>query len=451
MITSLWTIPTTRRCTGKPRPAAGARGTVPLHRSLTPVPRRRRSFVAALVERCDLPRDAVEFGLLNPERHAVTTGASRNLLLLHTAGDVCLQVDDDTLAQVAPCPAARDGLALSSRFDPTAFWFLPDDEPNVAETAGGADLLAVHERLLGRRPGDCMTAPGELDLDHVGAALFRKRGTVVVSAAGVAGDSGMGSSIAFLTLDDESRSRLLRSERDYRHALAGHRVLRGVTRPTICDAAYCMALNLGLDNRRLLPPFLPVLRNQDGVFAALVRGSLGDDFFGFLPWVVLHKPPTARPASAVPWREAVRLRGGQIIQTLLRAIPLSPTPTDPAGSLRKLGQAVVDMASMPQPDFDETVRLQLWAQMSRQATHLTAQLRRYGEQPDYWAADVRQLLAALAEELPDERFPVLSDIDDRGRFRALVLRLGHLLQAWPDIVAAARDLRTHGVRPALPV
>ena len=36
-----------------------------------------------------------------------------------------------------------------------------------------------------------------------------------------------------------------------------------------------MALNLGLDNRVLLPPFLPVQRNQDGYYTLSVpKGSL---------------------------------------------------------------------------------------------------------------------------------------------------------------------------------
>ncbi len=417
-------------------------------------PEQKARYAAALVEQCGLPREAVEFGLLNPDGCATATGGSRNVLLLHAVGDVLLQVDDDTLARSAPSPGARRGMAFSSRFDPTEFWFLQENEANVAEASGGADLLGVHEQLLGRSPGDCLSAAGadgDVDFDQAGAAFFRKRGTVLVTAAGVAGDSGMGSSVSFLALDGESRARLLRSERDYRHSLAAHQVVRAVTRPTICDAAYCMALNLGLDNRQLLPPFMPVHRNQDGVFAALVRACLGHGFFGFLPWVVLHKPPTRRPSSLIPWRDAIRLRSGQVIQTVLRSIAFQPDPESPARNLRRLGIAVADLASLPQPEFDETVRLQVWAQMSRQASQLAAHLRQFGGQPDYWANDVRQLLAALAEELPNERYAIPSDLADGEHFRRLVLKLGQLLQAWPDLVEAARDLRARGLRPAEPV
>jgi hypothetical protein len=424
-------------------------------------PAERTRFARALWERGGVQREAVEFGLLNPDGWPIATGSSRNLLLLHAVGDLLLQVDDDTLARLGPSSGARRGLALSSRFDPTEFWFLHDGEPNSAEAPVDADLLAVHEQLLGRSLGDCVTAAGpdaRPDFDETTAAFFRKGGNVLVTAAGVAGDSGMGSSISLLTLEGESRTRLLRSEHDYRHALAAHRVLRAVTRPTVCDAAFCMAPNLGLDNRGLLPPFLPVLRNQDGVFGALLRTGLGSGYFGFLPWVVQHKPPRDRSASPPPWRDAIRLRSGQIIQALLGSIAFQPHPDHPGRNLRKLGRALADLASLPQPAFDEAVHLQVWAQMSRQAAHLAAQLRRFGAEPDYWANDVRQLLQALGEELPNERYAVPADVEDgpdgrsaSERFRHLVLRLGHLVQAWPDIVEAARDRRARGVRPAEPV
>jgi hypothetical protein len=131
-----------------------------------------------------------------------------------------------------------------------------------------------------------------VDLSRAEPGFFRRLGPcggrVVVTAAGVMGDSGMGSPSYFLSLRGASRARLLQSEGVYRYALARQQVLRAVPRATVCDAPYCMALNLGLDNRDLLPPFTPVQRNQDGVFAAILRTCCSGDYFGFLPWMILH-------------------------------------------------------------------------------------------------------------------------------------------------------------------
>ena len=242
--------------------------------------------------RLGLPELIARFGLLNPEGFPITTGGSRNALLLHTAGELLLQVDDDTICRMTRPPEFRPGLAFSSRHDPTEFWF-PGSEGSAP---ADADLLALHETLLGRCAADWAAAP-DTDLTQARPECLRKldRGRVLVTAAGVAGHSGMGSSLYFLSLDGSSCARLLSSVDAYRRALTHHQVVRTATRTTVCDGAYCMALNLGLDNRRMLPPFLPVQCNQDGVFAAVLRACRDDGLFGFLPGAVLHSPPDSRP------------------------------------------------------------------------------------------------------------------------------------------------------------
>src|SRR5260370_6587434 len=98
---------------------------------------------------------------------------------------------------------------------------------------------------------------------------------------GVVGDCDLASPLSWLVLEGNSRARLVRSEADYRAALASRQVLRGVTQPTLGSGGFCTALNLGLDNRRLLPPFFPVLVGHDAVFGALLRCCQG--YVGFLP------------------------------------------------------------------------------------------------------------------------------------------------------------------------
>lgn len=212
-------------------------------------PEERARYADALIRQAGLPIDVVRFALLNPAGCPVTTGASRNALLLHTAGDVLLQVDDDTACQLATAPETRAGLVLSSQYDPTGFWFGAEGESVLPDEAMvDRDFLALHEQLLGKSLGDCVgDADAGLDLGSTNASFFRKLQTgdarVLVTAAGVAGDSGMGSSVYFLMLDGDSRARLLRSEGHYRSALAGHLVKRSVTRLTVGAGGFCMAVN----------------------------------------------------------------------------------------------------------------------------------------------------------------------------------------------------------------
>jgi hypothetical protein len=416
-------------------------------------PEERARFAVALVRRAGLPPEAVEFALLNPEGCPVATGASRNALLLHTAGDLLVQVDDDTLCELAVPPGARPGLALSSRHDPTEFWFFAAEEALPCGGPDQEDLLSVHEQLLGRSLADCVAS---VDVGQATAALLSKLasggGRVVVTAAGVVGDSGMGSSTYLLTLDGDSRSRLLRSEGDYRHALAGHRVLRAVPRATLCERAFCVAVNLGLDNRELLPPFLPVQRNQDGVFAALVGACLGGGWFGFLPRALRHQPPAGRAAG----RDVVPPVGtGHLLQVLVRAAAPEPVGPDAAKNFHAVGRALAEWGRLSPAAFQSLVRSHLGEQLQRQAALLAGRLRQFGGLPEFWAQDVRQVLAHFHDELARQSYATPGDLVEAfGPARAgavaqrLVLRTGQLLQAWPALVAAARDLRRAGIRLA---
>jgi hypothetical protein len=430
-------------------------------------PEEKEHFAAALVRQTGSPPEAVAFALGNPESCPIATGANRNALLLHTVGDLLLQVDDDTACQLAPAPGSHPGLAFSSQYDPTEFWFLPEGEPTLpGSPLASGDLLAVHEQLLGKSPGACVAGwPGNADpdLEQTGAGFFRRLQApgprVVVTAAGVAGDSGMGSSVFFLLLDGNSRARLLRSERDYRSALACHKILRAAPRATVCDGGFCMAPNLGLDNRQLLPPFMPVQRNQDGVFGALVRCCQGGGYFGYLPWTVLHQPPAPRRFTPDDlWTSIGSVQSGQVLQTILRSFGPGQQKGDTAKNLREVGRALTEWGTAPAADFEEWVRLHLWSQLSRQIAQVEDLLRRFREQPDYWANDVRQFLAVLRQALPERDYALPRDLarllgGDEGRalLQRLVRRFGQLLGVWPDLVAAAKELRARGFRLAQPV
>lgn len=404
-------------------------------------PRERADFATALVRQAGLPEGPVRFALLNEGGWPVATGASRNTLLMHAAGDLLLQVDDDTVCHLAPAPGARPGLAFSPRPDPTEFWFPDGDGPVLPpEPLPGVDLLAAHEELLGAR------VPGP------------QGGPVLATAAGVAGDSGMGTAVYFLLLDGASRARLVRSAEAYRAGLSGRRILRAVTQATVCRPGFCMALNLGLDNRTLLPPFLPVLRNQDGVFAALLRACFPDALFGFLPWTILHEPPVPRPSLADSMPESVTgVRTGQALQVLIAALAPALTGADNTQRLRQLGALLEGVGSAAASDFERQMNALLRAQMAGLGSRLEWLLREFGSEPAYWAVDVRGLLAALREALPQSDWSAPTDLRSAfaaGQapevFRRLVRQFGELLRVWPDLVEAARDLRARGRRPAVP-
>lgn len=281
----------------------------------------------------------------------------------------------------------------------------------------------------------------------------------MATAGGIAGDSGMSSGVYLLALQGPSRERLVSDARWYQQAMTHRRLWRAVTRPTICPGAYCTAVNLGLDNRWLLPPFLPVQRNQDGVFGALLRSCAPDGCFGFLPWLLRHEPSGPRTVCGEDLeRHGCRLHSGQIVQTLVRAAGRSVPGPDRGKNLAGLGRTLAAWAAEPAGAFLEMIRHPLREYIAGLASHLGSQLHWSGGRPRFWAADVERMLAGWPCHLTSQEFGLPTDLiaafgieQALPALQRVVYRLGELLQVWPDLVAAAAGLKARGIRLAQPV
>jgi hypothetical protein len=150
-----------------------------------------------------------------------------------------------------------------------------------------------------------------------------------------------------------------------------------------------------------------------------------------------------------------RIPSGQIIQALVRSVAPGPDRSDGNRNLRALGRSLAEWGAAAPDNIEELVRVLLWNHLSRQACLWEGLLRKYGGQPAFWADDVRQLLAVLREALPGKDFTSPPDLAEAfgadaacARLQRLVRRFGELLQVWPDMVEAARDLRARGLRLA---
>jgi hypothetical protein len=425
-------------------------------------PAERARFAAALAARAGVAEAIASFALLGDDRFPITTGASRNALLLHAAGELTLQVDDDTRCRLTGPPDPLPGASVTSIADPAELWPLPDDGAASPGPAPGRPFLALHEDLLGRAAGDAIaSSPGGLDLAGASGMLFRRLeargGRVLVTQTGLRGDSGSGSMAHLFALEGRSRSRFLADEAVYRRALATRRVIRVSPRPAIGDGTACLSAGLGLDARAVLPPFCPVQRNQDGLFGAVLRRAYHDALLGFLPWALDHEPPGRRataPEAALSTLSA--LGANDLLRLLVVAARVEPDRDDPARSLRALGDVLVRWGSLPPLDLEDLVRAQLLRGRSLELSVLDQSLSRHRHAPAFWARDVARALEILTAAVaspaaahPADLIAAFGEAEGRAAFRDLVRRYGELLRAWPDLWEAARALREEGVRPAV--
>lgn len=406
----------------------------------------------AIAESGAAPIDAVERAILPEEQGVFSAGANRNALLLAAVGRGMIAVDDDTACDLRAPPDAGSGLVARSFDDPTEMWF--DDRAGEA----ASDLVAAHERLLGRPARAAMIEAMESDgLDLAGAspallARVARGGRVRCTQLGVHGDSALGTMAPLLTIGTPTRGRLLASEEVYRGAIERRRLLRAVKAPTITELDGCMAFAIGFDARSILPPFPAVERNEDGLFGAALAACDPGALFGHLPLAIAHEPPAFRGASFdAVFDQVGRVGANDVIAGLVSA---SLTEIDHASlerAIASLGRALVAWTTLPEDELFERLAWMLARRIAQRLARVSALLRESRREPAFWARDLDRLADVLRERAEDPDRAVPYDLVERSDLaaarRAAVRRIrahAELLVRWPAIWEAARAIHLRG-------
>lgn len=414
----------------------------------------KRRFVELLAAReGGIPREVIEFALFDVEGCGVSTGANRNALMLYTLNRLVFCADDDVVCRVAPAPGAEGVLVVGNSERLNDFWFFPNREAVLkAVEFIDLDVLALHEELLGAEVARCVSERADDSALRLEAfdhqfynSLTAGKARVRFTYNGVCGDSGMKSPSRYLSLGGPSRARLLDTEMHYRTVCKSREVLRTSMRPLITSNAWCMATSFAYDNRSLLPPFFPVMRNSDGVYGQILKVTLKDACYGHLPYMLLHAPLEQRAyADPLEFNAAAFLSSFNIVIACLRSYTTrGGSSADVADNICRLGRHLSEIGSLPPPDFQEFIRLQLIPMWHTQAEALERSLRLHRGTPAYWAEDVERQLNNLRKVLlRTDMTPINLS---RGRkpeearllMRRLIYRFGQVLCWWPAIISAA--------------
>ena len=419
---------------------------------------RRAAYAATLADRAGVPPEVVRFALLGRDDGADTYGAPRNALLLQTVGELSVQVDDDTVADLGRLPAAEAGLALTSERIPREWWFFENrQELRAAVQPAGPDVRDVHETLLGRTVGQCLASVeeeavriGDIDADLLDRV--RSGARVAVSFAGAMGDSGRLSTRMRLLADASTFGRLVERYEAHRDTTE---VLRAPTRPTITNGAGCVSMNLGVDHRALVPPFMPVGQGEDHIFGLALKLCAPRRCRGYLPPALLHDPQGKRERE-----EGAPDFGGfgayGIVQHLMAAAHDWLRVDDGAAALQALGRHLRDVGSLSPSAFADYAERRARTALGQDLRSAERLLRRRPQAPTAWTEDVRGYLRSARAAAQEGRLSVPTDLsgpaaERRRRLRARVAQYGTLLEHWPALRSAAADLKEEGTRVAEPV
>lgn len=418
--------------------------------------KQKAELARRLAQKAGCAPDIVRFAICRSSSPVFAAGASRNAALLTTHGQMFISADDDGMCDLSETPNCRAGLRFSSAPDPTEWWFFENRE-SVHEhvPATEVDLIGSYERLLGRTVASLVEEEGPVRLDGMNFPFFRSAiqpdARVLLCETGYKGDRSIEVPALYLALEGPSYDRLVRSESCYRSAFRSREVVRSVSQATISNNASCTTNNLAIDNRTMVPPFLPRQRGEDILFSMSVKLCHKNCFFAHLPIAVLHDPDPRRTFESIPATDFVPgMRSAHLVALLIQRFSrhFEFQSELPAENLLAMGRYFTLLASQPFEQFHSFVRDE-WLHQTRLAiSSLKKQIAGCaGTAPGFWVADLRThlevLKAALLRAAPCP-IDMVSDPNDGMRawevFQETLFSYGQLLEKWPALLRTAATL-----------
>jgi hypothetical protein len=398
--------------------------------------------------------EVVQFATCGAPPPTFAAGAAHNAALLTTCGEMFVTVDDDTICDVGPIPGSLPGIRLSSDPDPTEWWFVATrDEANQLAPRKPLDVIAQYERFLGKSVASLLSQECNVDMGSAACTLFQgvieSEASVGICAMGIKGDCALVVPNLYLSLEGSSYERLASSEATYRDAFTSREVLRGATQTTISNTATCLTNNLGIDNRRLLPPFLPRQYGDDILFGLLVNLCRKDTFSAHLPLAMLHDADRGRtfyPEPATHWIPGTQ--ASHLIAMLAERFFLHFQSLSPEENLSALGRYFQLLGSENQEHFRRFVTRVWVSRTTLSIAMLRQRIVTYQvTAPRFWIADLETHVDVLKTALLEAN-PVPRDLARDGDhpkiiwvlFQELLFAYGQLLEAWQGLTEAARKL-----------
>jgi hypothetical protein len=418
----------------------------------------KTSYARRLARSANVPESLVSFALFGAGWPGEAIGANRNTILLHSVGQRVLCVDDDTVCRPVTAPTrTSSSLTFNGVNDPAQTWFYRSRRDVLGSArVVDVDVIGAHEQLLGwpiraviKRNGVENEKAFGGACDHLLNSLALGKGTIIATLNGVAGDSAFYSGEALVLSDCiETRGRMLSSEASFTQAMTTREVIRHATRTTIAHGGPFMSTHLGLDGCALLPPFMPLYRGEDTVFASMVYACVQHAYWAHLPWALLHAPRGARSNVLDAYR---RIRVSDIVLQLLQSWCSTFRRPEPMARLRSFGRYLISIADLPLQSFSAVIRDIIRTSALESVRLKGAVIARHGAAPFFWANELRYRMKATLESLSQPPYFCPADIGKQDSGDEVTIRLasflheyGNLLDSWPSIVAAACDLKASG-------
>ncbi len=401
----------------------------------------------------DLDPDA-SFGCLVKPAGERDPSYNRNLLLLAGAGSRVIMTDGDIAcrpARLASRARRESGEAGGSRAAPAysdARYAPPvticrDRAEAVslvepADAGGDFDVLEAHLAYLGADTTDLFPDEGV------------PGGFVFMTSPGTYGDSGFSLARGSLSLDGPARDRLMAN--GYERCKLSRETVRVPERDVVSPSTRFLGMQAGYDARNYAPPFLPVGRNQDGLYALLARALLPGSLTAYPAFGLLHAPVEPRshdPATLTSFEPS----RAELFMAFAAGLCPPAAMTDPRERTAELGARFRGASGLSASDLVDLAYGPLADAAMARAETIQGLLERYARGNGTWARDAEEHLdnvfAFLRE--PASVFTVDGGARSVGAVRADLDRFGRFLSVWPELFDRAKEMNRDGRGIARPL
>ena len=310
------------------------------------------------------------------------------------------------------------------------------------------NLLSEHDALLGQNTmeviGRCLLSGKEPTVSLYDAttldALSHPESSISTTLTGAVGDSG-NQNYAFRLLENSyllQRSR--ESRKVFRDLITTRWTVRTVPQTTLSLSTHCMTTHIGINGCHVQPPFMPVMRNEDGVFGSVQHICFPFRLSGIIPYTIQHLPLEIRNTPL--FSKALQTPGMRTNDLIRQLILYARPDTGEAIELSDLGDYLKEISSLRFKSFKKKVQKSADKTLGNIISYAEEKLESQPDAPAYWKDGIYEYINSLKSK-QETIIPLDLPGSTHSRwilFQDLVNQYGLLLIHWKSIYNAAKTL-----------
>lgn len=397
---------------------------------------KQQEILQTLLEKFPEHRQSIDFLLGEHSLHQLspTYGRTWNWGVLLSAGQATVFLDDDCLlhAYQSPLPV-KNTLAFAKANQSVQFL---SKEKTLDEQLQRLNLdpIAQLASVLGLTPAQLACDENSFaDADY---RVTKKLPTarVMMSSQAIAGDPGSANPIWLYYLQGENIKRFYGDDEDTYNRHKSERFLWvGDTSPTFAFGGVYSVVARGFDNRELLPPTLPIFRNEDALFTDLMHYLHPDAATTHLPWTLAHLPESERR-----WQDSdsKNPKGFDVVMAIDSITEETTTaPLTAAARLQHLGRQLQAVFSQDDSGVQRWMYVQQQRARASQLRLLQNAIDNNPDAPDYWQADVSDMIVNNTQA----QQPLICGEQSPEDLVAAMQLFATALPAWADLWQHAQE------------